>query len=189
MPNLSTSPFQPSAGAGQNETFVPFVAHIRVVPNLGTGKRWSLFRNLEKTALRVEEDLIDANFNIASPVAFTPQFGDFGARLTVVGFVGKTRLISSSSDDERLVEPPTTNIDLIHSGTDVGEQTALIDGNRGGSLSEAQDPTTTVEEEVAELRILLAAASDQFGINDVVHIEYNGIKYCLKKIGGRSFTD
>ena len=184
MPNLSTSPFQPSAGAGQNETFVPFVAHIRVVPSLGTGKRWSLFRNLEKTALRVEEDLIDANFNIASPVAFTPQFGDFGARLTIVGFVEKTRLT-----DERFVEAPTTNIDLIHSGTDVGEKTALVDGNRGGSLSEAQDPTLTVEAEVAELRLLLAASSTQFVLNDVTHIEYNGIKYGLKKIGGRSFTE
>jgi hypothetical protein len=168
------------------ETHVPFVAHIRVVPNLSTGKRWSLYRNLEKVSLRVEDDLLAAGLNIATPIAFTPQLGDFGARLTVVGFVEKSRLAPTAGDD-RKVEAPTTNIDLIHSGTDPDEKTALIDGNRGGSLSEAQDPTAVVEAEVTELRALLDSASTQFQLHDVVHLEYNGVKYGLKKQGGRSF--
>ena len=183
MPRYSTSPDQPSPGAAQVETFVPFVAHVRIVPDLATGKRWSYHRNLEKISLRVEDDLIAAGFNIATPIAFTPRFGDYGSRLTVVGFVEKSRIT-----DNRKVEAPTTNIDLIHSGTDPDEKTGLINGNRGGSLSEAQDPTSTVEAEVSELRVSLAAATTQFNLNDVVHIEYNGIKYGLKKIGGRSFN-
>lgn len=184
MPRYSTSPDQPSPRAAQVEAHIPFVAHVRVVPDLATGKRWSLYRNLEKVSIRVEDDLLDAGFNIATPIAFTPQFGDYGARLTIVGFVEKSRLT-----DSRKIEAPTTNIDLIHSGTDPDEKTALIDGNRGGSLSEAQDPTATVEAETAELRALLAAATTQFDLNDVTHIEYNGVKYGLKKIGGRSFTN
>jgi len=143
---------------------------------------------MEKIALRVEDDLLAANLNVATPIAFTHQFGDYGSRLTIIGFVEKSRLAPTAGDD-RKVEAPTTNIDLIHSGTDPDEKTALIDGNRGGSLSEAQDPTAVVEAETAELRALLAAASTQFDLNDVTHIEYNGVKYGMKKIGGRSFTN
>lgn len=186
MPRYSTSPDQPAPGAAQVETFIPFVAHIRVIPDLATGKRWSYYRNMEKISLRVEDDLLAAGLNIATPVAFTHQFGDYGSRLTVVGFVEKSRLAPSAGDD-RKVEAPTTNIDLIHSGTDPHEKTAVINGNRGGSLSEGQDPTAVVEAEVVELRALLDAASTQYDINDIVHIEYNGVKYGMKKIGGRSF--
>lgn len=182
MPKLSTSPDQPTPGAAQDEEFIPFVAHIRVVPDLTTGKRWVLIRNLEKIALRVERDLLAAGFNIATPVAFTPQFGDYGARLTVVGFVEKSRI-----NDGRQNQPPTTNIDEIHSGTDPGERTALIDGNKGGSLSAGQDPTSVVDAEVTELRALLDAASTHYNLDDIVHIEYNGVKYGVKKQGGRSF--
>ena len=188
MTRLSTSSDQPTPGAAQVETHVPFTAHVRVVPDLATSKRVSLWRNLEKVANRVEDDLLAAGFNIATPVAFTPQLGDFGARLTVVGFVEKSRLAPTAGDD-RKVEAPTTNVDYIHSGTDPEEKTALVDGNRGGSLAAAQDPTDVVNSEVAELRTLLEASSVQFQLHEVTHIEYNGIKFGLKKIGGRSFTN
>jgi hypothetical protein len=46
-----------------------------------------------------------------------------------------------------------------------------------------------VNAEVAELRTLLEASSAQFQLHEVTHIEYNGIKFGLKKIGGRSFTN
>ena len=188
MPNLSTTPTQVTPGAAQNEMHIPFVARVRVVPNLATGKRWSYFRNLEKIALRAENDLVAAGLNIATPIAFTPQFGNFEAHLTIVGFVQKSRISANpTTEPDRPNAAPTTNIDLIHSGTDPDEKTALIDGNRGGSLSEGQDPTDRVETEVVELRALLGAATNQFDEQDVIHIEYNGVKYGLKKIGGRSF--
>lgn len=183
MPNLSTTPTQPSPGAAQEDVYIPFIAHIRVVPDLATGKRWSLIRNLEKIALRVENDLVGAGFNIATPVPYTVQFGDFAARLTIVGFVSK-----SVVTDGRRTSPPTTNIDLIHSGTDPNEKTGLIDGNRGGTLSEGQDPLPIIDTEVAELRAALDAASTLFDLDDIIHVEYNGVKYGLKKQGGRSFS-
>jgi hypothetical protein len=189
MPNLSTTPTQVSPSAAQNEVFIPFVARVRVVPDLATGKRWSYFRNLEKIALRTENDLVAAGFNIATPVAFTPQFGDFEAHLTIVGFVEKQRISANpTTDPDRLNAAPTTNIDEIHSGTDPDEKTAVINGNKGGSLSAGQDPTSVVEAEIVELRALLAASTNQFDEHHVIHIEYNGVKYGLKKIGGRSFN-
>ena len=188
MPRYSTSPDQPFPTAAQRELFIPFTAHIRVVPDLATGKRWSLYRNLEKIALRVEEDLSNVTgLNIATPVAFTPQFGDYSARLTIVGFYEQSRLENGTSRDGRLNTAPTTNIDEIHSGTDPDEKTAVINGNRGGSLAAGQDPTDDVEMEVVELRDLLVASTNQFDENDITHIEYNGVKYGTKKIGGRSF--
>lgn len=188
MPRYSTSPDQPSPRGAQVETHVPFVAHVRIVPDLATGKRWSYVRNMEKISIRVEDDLLAADMNIATPIAFTNQFGDYGSRLTIIGFVEKSRLAPTAGDD-RKVEAPTTNIDLIHSGTDPDEKTALVNVNRGGSLSEAQDPTAAVETETAELRALLAGSTTQFDLNDITHIEYNGVKYGMKKIGGRSFTN
>jgi len=188
MPNLSTSPTQPAPWGARTNTFVPFTVHIRIVPDRATGKRWSLWRNLEKISLRVENDFVAAGLNIATPVAFTPQVGDFSARLTIIGFLERSQLSIADGGDGRKVESPTTSIDFIHSGTDPDEKTALVDGNRGGSLSEAQDPTSTVMDEVVLLRDLLNASSDQFELNDIVHIEYNGVKYGLKKQGGRSFN-
>lgn len=182
MPNYSTTPDQVAPDSAQDEIFVPFVARVRVVPNLGTGKRTTYFRNLEKIALRTEQDLLDAGFNIATPVAFTPQFGDYEAHLTIVGFYEYSRI-----SDGRFNQAPTTDIEVIHSGTDVDEKTSKVSVNRGGSLSEAQDTTSTVNSEVVALRSLLAASTTQFVETDVIHIEYNGVKYGLKKIGGRSF--
>lgn len=188
MPNLSTTPTQPAPWGGRDNTFIPFTAHVRIVPDRATGKRWSLWRNLEKIALRVEDDLVSAGLNIATPVAFTPQIGDFSARLTIVGFVEKSQVSVNDGGDGRKPEAPTTNIDLIHSGTDPDEKTDLIDGNRGGSLHEAQDPTTTVRDEVDELVDLLNSSTAQFDLEDIIHVEYNGVKYGLKKQGGRSFS-
>ena len=109
MPKLSTTTTQVTPRAAQDEIHIPYVIHIRIVPDLAQGKRWSHFRNLEKKALRVEQDLLAAGFNIATPVAFTPQFGDFGARLTIIGF----DQLSASSDGDNAA--PTTDIQVIHS--------------------------------------------------------------------------
>jgi hypothetical protein len=187
MPNLSTTSTQPTPWDARRNTFVPFTAHIRITPDHATGKRWSLWRNLEKIALRVENDLIDAGLNIATPIAFTPQIGDFTARLTIVGFLERSQLSIADGGDGRSPIAPTTNIDFIHSGVDPGESTSLIDGNRGGSLSEGQDPIIDVRNEVIILLDLLNSSTDQFNLENIIHVEYNGVKYGFKKQGSRSF--
>lgn len=193
---LSFNTENPSSTAAQNEVFIPFVAYVRLIPELGSGKRATMVRSLQKQARRIQQsieaaiddNLLSPSINIASPVAFTPQFGNYTARATIVGFVETDR-----NADEKV---PTTNIDEIHSGTDQGEKTALIDGNKGGSLAAGQDTQAYLDAEVTLLRQALADALNPsvnpgariaFDLIDIVHIEYNGVKYGVKAFGGRSF--
>lgn len=193
---LSTSSLQPASGADVPNNFVPFSAHIRLVPDLGTGKRRTMIHNLQKAAKLIElsmENAIDSvttltqELNIATPVAFTPQFGDFTARATIIGFVK----VSRSNG------PTVTTVDEIHSGTDQGEKTALIDVNKG-TLDQGQNPQSYVDDEVAELRENLIVALDPdtnspglpgFVPENLVHIEYNGLLYGVKSWGRRSFPE
>lgn len=171
-----------SPSAARDEVHVPFVARIRLVPNRGTGKRFDLWRNLEKSSLRAETQLKAKLWNIASPIAFTPQFGNFEAHLTIVGFVQKLR----TTDDRRVIAP-TTDVTEIHSGTDPDEKTSAVSVNKGGSLSKGQDTIITVDDEVRDLVDSLGAATSVFDVEDIIHVEYNGVKYGVKKLGGRSF--
>jgi hypothetical protein len=171
-----------SPTAARDAVHIPFVARIRLVPKRGTGKRFDAWRNLEKASTRVETQLVAANWNIATPIAFTPQFGDFEAHLTIVGFRQK-----SASTDGREVIAPTTDVTEIHSGTDSVDKTAEVLVNKGGSLSKGQDTVAVVDTEVGELISDLGLATTVFGVEDIVHVEYNGVKYGVKKLGGRSF--
>jgi len=182
MSELSMETFNPVSDEAQDTLHVPFTAHIRVVPNLGTGKRRQMLNELRKKARRVEADLVAAGFNIATPVAYTPQFGDYTGRLTIVGFLAR-----SKNTNNRTGIAPTTNVDIISAGTDQGEKTAPITGNVGGSLSWGQDTQTQIDEDVRLLREAMDNASVEFTLKDIIHIEYNGVKYGVKKFGGRSF--
>ena len=193
MPKLSTSTTQPTPGAAQDAVHVPYIVHIRIVPDLSHGKRMELFRDLEKKALNVEENLVAVGLNIATPIAFTPQFGDFSARLTIIGFDEKSAVADGDN------ESPTSDIEIIHSqgaGVLVDEPTDVVVVNRGGSLSEGQDPTATVSARVQALITTLLSAADAstpgraitlFEAKDITHIEYNGVKFGMKKQGLRSF--
>jgi len=192
---LSTSSWVSAPTAARRENFVPFRAWIRVVPNLGTGKRRTMVHNLQKAVRLIQMSVLNAiddglltqEINISTPILFTTQFGDFSARVTIVGFVKVNKPARG----------PTTDIEIIHSGTDQGEHTDIRNVNRGGMLSEGQDPLPIVESEVAELRDNLVTALSvvtghpgliNFVPEDVIHIEYNGIKFGVKKCGGRSFS-
>lgn len=179
MPNLSTSPFQPALDADRAEKFVPFKAEIRVVPDVGFGRRIEAWRSLEKLALSIEDNLKSSvDFNdggLVEEVAFSPQFGQFWAKVTIIGFWE----LSPSSG------APTTNVNLIHSGTAPKEKTALQSGNRGGDLSWGQDPTAATD--TAVVTLIAALQSAVSGI-DIKLIDFNGIIYGAKASRGfRSF--
>lgn len=182
MRELSTTTTVPASGEAQNEMFIPFQAQIRIVPDLGTGKRRTMIHNLEKKAIRVEQDLDGVNNLTISTVAFTPQFGEHTARLSIAGFFKRLTV-----DQSRQNLPPADNTKFVHSGTDQGEKTATTTGNVGGSLSYAQDPAMQVDTEVTALRSLLASSTTEFAETDVIALEYNGVKYGVKKQGHRSF--
>ena len=90
MPALSTTLTQPAANESIAGKHVPFTAFLRIVPI--RGKRFETVRDMEKLALTVEgqiENICASTeliaFDYAKPIAFTPQFGDKTARLTIHG--------------------------------------------------------------------------------------------------------
>jgi hypothetical protein len=178
MTNLSDS-----TRAQRNETMtyhVPFKAYLRVVPDKD-GRRWTSVRDLQKLAQFIEDELVASGWNIATPVAATTQFGDSTARITLIGFV-------AYDADARLNIPPTDSVNLIHSGTVPGEKTAPISGDPGGgNLGLSQDPTASVDAEVALLIADLEGAtsgSAYIGTVALIEvIEYNSVVYGR---GGRS---
>lgn len=91
---------------------IPFTAYLRVVPDLGTGKRFEKRRSLERISADIYEDLKDvADINLAMPGssgvstsivdddslsslsdinAIRPQFGQFYNMITIIGFIKQT---------------------------------------------------------------------------------------------------
>ena len=117
----------------------------------------------------VEDDLDDTGlFTLAHPVAWTPQFGQRPARVTIYGFLELDRIVSPNSS-------PTTQASIIHSGTDPGQGTSVRQGPTGGSTSWGQNVIARIDEEVAWLKRTLENASEWLG--GIFFIEYNGVKY------------
>ena len=91
MTRLSDHPQEPMA---QFDKFIPFTVFARIVPTTRFNKRFETVRDRERLANEVEDCLraIDDSsaievddYDIAFPVASTPQFGDFTARVTIHG--------------------------------------------------------------------------------------------------------
>lgn len=171
MSLYSTSPRIPPLGGPRSTKFEPFVAYARVTPDREDGRRFVYYRGLENAAQKVEEDLIDAGFHIATPIAFTPQFQQAPARLTIVGFVETTE--NSGTTEENNNPPVTPTAKIIHSGTVDGEKTSVqtpIQGNQGWG----DNPTAANQTNVMNLKADLEAASS--GI-EIFYINYNGVRY------------
>lgn len=173
MTLYSTSTSRPSLSGPQGVKHHPFVAYIRVVPERGDGRRFVYYRDQEKIANRVEMDLLNADFNIATPVAWTPQFQNAPARLTIVGFVEKADQGSfeSTAPDNR--PPVVPEVKIIHSGTVDGEKTSVMTPIQG-TQSWGDTPTAQNMADVADLKSALEAASP--GI-EVMYIQYQGVRY------------
>ena len=156
---------------GINEFFtvkhVPFKVFARIVP-ANDGRRFTKVRDSEKIASFIESDLQEAGFNIAIPVAYTPQMGQNPARVTIVGMLAVYR-------SEHPILPPTTDSTVIHSGTVPGEKTAKVTGPMGGSLSWGQEPIDEINDGVKWLKENLEAASSH--LNDIYRIEYSGVRF------------
>jgi hypothetical protein len=89
--------------------WVPFTAYIKIIPPLGTGKRFEIIRNAQKLAIALYDEIPNydsGNMQLASPgggqqndfnnaaalssfangTAYKPQFGQSPAQLTISGF-------------------------------------------------------------------------------------------------------
>ena len=156
--------------------FVPFVAHIKVVPSrLQRGKRFELVRDLQRLGTVVFEELDDIpSINIAEPgggqhrnfgrfsdlqygTAVKPQIGNTPAQLMITGFI----------NFDIANEQPHPNTQLIHGHVD-GVQ-ASQSGPKGNQswLGLEGNPTADVEAEVITLKALidgaLASVTDSTG--------------------------
>lgn len=173
MPNYSTTTGVP-VGADRNLQFVPFKIEARAVPSVEKGRRVERIRSLEKIAQKVEDALQgDTNFvnnGMAREVAFSPQFGQFWDKVTVIGFWRRSPT----------PEKPAADVVVIHSGTAPKEKTASITGNKGGSLNWGQEPTAQTTSDLRDLLQAFESALTNAGISGLVEIkmvDFNGIKF------------
>lgn len=162
MTRLSTHTLVPSLRGPGSRQFIPFTVFARVVPNLGLGRRFEMVRDLEKQADLVEDDLdtldsdsAEISFDFATPVAFTPQFADKTARLTIHGNVTGLTLL-----DKRPIDDVTVD---FNGGARTGQ---------GSATAPRRVPTTELDAAVTELKILLEAIVD-----DIFRIEIAGFIY------------
>lgn len=145
--------------------FVPFRAFVRIVPF--EGKPQEYYKDMEALADRVESDLSSVTgVNIATPVAFTPQFGDHTARLTIVGFHLPTTVSKADRTDA------TFDFD-----------NGIVSGQIGGPNMARTDPTTQTDADAATLKGLLEAGSSVIQGN-IFKMEYASVVYGE---GGRTF--
>lgn len=150
--------------------FTPYVVHIRVVPVVASGRRFEMYRHLEKKANETEHALVTAGLRMAVPVGFTLPFRQAPARITVVGFDPNAR---------GTVAPVTPTAKIIHSGTVEGEKTAVKTPPQG-TQSWGDAPIAAIDTAVKSLKLVIEAAlvlSTHPVRGSVVYIEYNGVKY------------
>lgn len=93
MTRLSENTLVPQANT--QARYVPFTAYARIVPDTGFGRRFERIRDREKIADDIEDRLRDIDeditvvtiedYDIAFPIASTPQFGNKPARVTIHG--------------------------------------------------------------------------------------------------------
>ena len=172
MPLYSSSTRKPNQMGPVHDKQIPFVAHFAVVPDTGFGRRMEYYRALETIAVKAETALLDATFNIATPVAWTPQMGQAPARLTVVGFAGEEDLLGGTTGDPAVDAPVNPGVEIIHSGTVDGEQTEVKTPPQG-TQTWGDTPSDTNQSYVVTLKSALETTT---GLT-VTYLELNGVKY------------
>jgi len=181
MTDLSTSPLQPGALEDSGTNHFPYRMYIEVVPTQGKGRRFEYWRDLQKIAETTEDLLVADGQNIATPVAYTPQFAQVPARLTLIGFVSRSALLRPNASPTTEASRPN----IIHSGTVPGEKTSLRKGPMGGDLAQGQDPTAQVDAMVMALKEDIETVLGSSVMSDaftdlsfsIFFIELNGVKY------------
>ncbi len=147
----STDPLTPHIG-GPLPKHVPFTVYASIVPTYSDKRQEVVTQLAYKWAQKVQEDLApladDVGITIAKPVAFTPQFGQYPPRVTINGTYTLADGTHFLDYAEEIGKPNTSDVNIESSGE-------IKTGNRGGSLSRGQTPTTTVNEAVAMLKSLI----------------------------------
>lgn len=121
MSLYSSDPRIGSIGGPTHGNFVPFIVYARIVPVVARDPHREYWHDMEKKAQAIEDALLNADFNIATPVAYTPSFRQAPARVTIVGFYDNS--MNPSNPTFVPAEPLVPTATIIHSGTVEGEKT------------------------------------------------------------------
>lgn len=170
---------------GPRDTAVPFETTLRVVPAESQGRRMVSVRSGQLTAKMIEDDLVNAGWNIATPVTYVPAYGNNTAKVKVRGFVSRDVGGTDQTDDVEVFQP-ASQIYRFANGTVPGEGTSQIAGyTGGGNLSFGQEPSAETDTQVYNLITSLGIASSLIGTVAIIEkVELAGVKYGK---GARSF--
>ena len=155
---LSDTPLAPNILTWQSVgVFVPFTAFLKVtVPTSLYGQRIATYRYMEKMSAQVESALdtvclgsegptageAGTIFDFAKPVAFTPQFGNKTARLTITGHACKAHKFVNEPLNEVLVD------------NESGELTGYDASNKSNAV-----PNAAVDTLAKNLRLTIEAVT------------------------------
>jgi hypothetical protein len=161
-------------GGPQSTGQHPFIVYGRIVPVIASGRRREFVHDMEKKAQMIETALLGAGFNLAIPVAFTPNFRQAPSRVTIVGFDP----VSSATTPNTTPVIPTHSV--IHSGTVEGEKTSVLHSVQG-IQTYADNPTAANQAAVKTLKAAIEAAVATITPTPpafkIFYMEYNGVKY------------
>lgn len=174
MTLYSSDPRIGAIGGPQATGFHPYVVYARILPKIASGRRREFVHDMEKIAQAIETALLNANFKIAVPVAFTPNFRRAPSRVTIVGFDPVSTLTTPNTT------PVTPTHSIIHSGTVEGEKTSKLHSVQG-IQTYGDNPTAAnmaaVKALKAAIEVAVATITPTPPAFKIFYIEYNGVKY------------
>ncbi len=174
MTLYSSDPRIGAIGGPQSTGQHPYIVYARILPKIASGRRREFIHDMEKIAQAIETALLNANFNIAVPVAFTPNFRRAPSRVTIVGFDP----VSSATTPNTAPVTPTHSV--IHSGTVDGEKTSVLHSVQG-IQTYGDIPSTANRNAVKALKTAIEAVVATITPTPpsftIFYIDYNGVKY------------
>lgn len=162
------SPYTPGINEDSSAFFMPFAAFIETTYPGTLTKRWELIRYLEKKALRMEQDLRGmTSVKLNGPVKFKMNFGQKVATFTINGFYLRSGIKNIQ---------PVNQTSVIHSGTDIGEKTAVL--TRYGNNNLAYNTvSSSILSEISTFRTALDAVSTEFTKANNYLLDWNGLRF------------
>lgn len=162
---------------------IPFTAYARIVPDRQHNKRRTYTKSIEKIAEFVAGDIIDyvdANPSAASVtingvprVLTTPQFAQFPARVTIVGWdsqnIDNFQPASRVTIDAPFTSAEDDNYEGIPGKTVEGYMATQYLHPQGQIL------TNQIKGLVQNLKVILETAS--FYLDDIYRIDYMGVTF------------
>lgn len=162
---------------------VPYTVYARVVPDRAYGKREEYINDLEKISRYIKDDLDDAGGFVLteSPIAITPQFGNYTARVTIVGFDNINEVNFQPATVVTREAPGVTPSDNYHS-PDVANK--VVSGYMGTQILDPQGQSLDPRVRTYMLNLKSSLESSSSWLNGIFRLDYMDVIFGQ---GGYSF--